>query len=558
MERFEAVSPLDFRYYGAEPDFFNRLKPYVSEEANVRYQARVECALVHALFDVGLAPPTAVKEIVRAFDDLDIAEVYAEEERIHHNIRALVNCLTKRMSPENRRWVHLFATSSDIMDTATALRFKELARDVLLPDLIELQQAVADKAEEQAETLQIGRTHGKYAEPITFGFAMALYVSRLGSRIRAMEAARKDLRGKFSGAVGAYNALALQFPNAPHLFEKLVLAHLDLRPSDTSISTQIVEPEYVTDLAYAAASTFSVLANLADDIRQLHRSEIAEVQEEYEDHRVGSSTMPHKTNPKNFENVKSLWKQFMPRLVTVMMDQISEHQRDLTNSASSRFLTELFTALDYAAVRLTSALGNLQINVGAMRHNAGQAAAETVAEPLYVLLSLAGHPDSYNYVRSLVARARREDSTLAELIWDNPALSDYLEAIERQSPSAMDILRQPTKYTGHAAGRARATVDHWRAVSAELADSLRREREAAPRPNIERIRAVYEELTLTEQCGAKEEDVRACVTERARQIERMAEELSRISTAARTVSDAAGDVASATAVTPRSRPGKPS
>src|SRR5207247_4253929 len=126
------------------------------------------------------------------------------------------------------------------------------------------------------------------------------------------------------------------------------------------ISTQVVQPEYVADYVYGLTSCWGVMANLADDGRHLQRSEIHEIRDRKEADTktevVGSSTMPHKVNPKDFENVKSLWKAYMPRIVTVLMDQISEHQRDLTNSASMRFVTEFVAAFAYGIHRLRGTL----------------------------------------------------------------------------------------------------------------------------------------------------------------------------------------------------------
>src|SRR5262249_43866430 len=156
-------------------------------------------------------------------------------------------------------------------------------------------------------------------------------------------------------------------------------------------------PEYVADFVYALASAWGVLANLADDFRHLLRSEVHEVRAQIEsDPRtevVGSSTMPHKINPKDFENVKSLWKAYMPRLVTVLMDQISEHQRDLTNSASGRFVTEFVTAFCYGVRRLSLALDSVTPDPERMTEILDSGKDAVVAEPLYILLSLAGHPD---------------------------------------------------------------------------------------------------------------------------------------------------------------------
>ena len=341
MSFFDAVSPFDARYYGADETFYNKVHGYVSEEASIRYFLRVEDALVQTLAQYGFCSKEISEEVSRACREVTAAEVYHEEARIQHNIRALVNCIRRRISEKASGYVHLFATSNDIMDTAAALRYKEFTRAVLVPDLIGCVELLADLARREAATPQIGRTHGQHAEPITFGYAVALYVSRLGGRVVKLDSVSNNLRGKFAGPVGAHNALSLALGDRTLQFERDLLARLGLQPSDTGVSSQLVEQEPLVDLAYTAISTFGVLANLADDMRHLYRTEIAEVRERHQPERVGSSTMPHKVNPKDFENVKSLWKAYAPRLVTVLMDQISEHQRDFKSQrrAESDHLT---------------------------------------------------------------------------------------------------------------------------------------------------------------------------------------------------------------------------
>lgn len=458
MELFDCVCPMDYRYYGGDKDFFNRLRPYLSEGANVRYLLMVELALVETLAEFRVCPGSVVDEVRLACGEITAEEVYAEEARIHHNIRALVNCIRRRVSKKARPYIHLFATSCDIMDTGAALRYKELATDVMIPDLFELEKVLIKMAREYADVTQIGRTHGRHAEPITFGFAMALYVSRLGGRIAAIRRACDDLRGKFSGSVGAYNALSLFYPEDPAVFEIAFLQRLGLRPSDSSISSQIVEPEYVADFVYSVVSAFSVLANLADDMRHLRRSEINELKEEPEKERVGSSTMPHKVNPYNFENVKSLWKQFAPRIVTVLMDQISEHQRDLTNSASGRFVGELLAGFIYAANRLRTALQGVSLDREHIGRNLESSKDEFISEPLYVLLSLKGYPNGYERIKSLSGQARSNGRSLWELVQEDPELRPYLDRIEEGNRR---ILSNPTRYTGAAYQRTLATCEYW-------------------------------------------------------------------------------------------------
>lgn len=473
----DMACPIDSRYYGTNPEFLKRLKPYVSEEGYVRYQARVEVALAQVLVERKIAPPTLAEELEKASREISVEDVYAEERRIGHNIRALVNCLKKHVSEQAQPFIHLCATSNDITDTAMALRLKELTRDILLPDLIQLEHVLLGLARTHAETIQMGRTHGQHAIPITFGYAMANYVARVGNRIEQIETARVNLRGQLSGAVGAYNALSLLVPDNTIEFERDVLAKLGLRPVDTQVSTQIIHPEYVTDLVHAVTSAFSVLANIADDIRQLHRSEIGEVHERYDADRVGSSTMPHKRNPSNFEFVKSMWKAMMPRMMTLYMDQISEHQRDLTNSASARFITELFTAFIYAISRLTDAMKRLEVDQDAMSAQLKGTKFEAIlAEPLYILLTAQGHPDGYGGARKVVDQARATGEPISKLMWADETLAPYLKNL---SAKQRELFENPQRYIGAAVQQTHATCDEWATRCQRLTQQLNDEPKAS-------------------------------------------------------------------------------
>src|SRR5579884_1946985 len=504
MDIYDLVSPIDFRYYGADSSFFERLRPYVSESAFFEYQRRVETALILAFRELAWCSPQHADEVLSAFGSVTAAEVYEEEKRTGHIVRALVNCVSRKVSPEAGNYVHLFLTSNDTTDTATSLRFQELLRDVILPDLLDLLGTLIELAELHASTPQIGRTHGQHAVPITFGFAIALYVDRLGGRIRMLETSRQNLRGKIAGAVGAYNALSLHLPKAAVLFEKLVLAHLGLQPAPGSIASQIVQPEFATDMGYAVQSCFSVLANLADDLRHLCRSEIGEVQEGQSPDTVGSSTMPHKINPKDFENVKSLWKAYMPRLVTVLMDQVSEHQRDLTNSASMRFVTEFVTAFAYGVHRLSGTLDGIEPDAARMREVLEGGKDPVAAEPLYILLSLAGHPDAHEAARVLARKARAAGITLTRAIRRDSELQHY---IARMRPDQREILETPVKYTGQSYSRTIAVCKHWRQQAEDLRRSLSQEKQALSDIGPANLRTLYQSLTAVEQSDVSPNDL---------------------------------------------------
>jgi adenylosuccinate lyase len=454
--RFDAISPLDSRFYGGDPQLYAALHPYLSEEGRVRAQAKAEAALARALADEGIAPAAAADAIAAAAERIGAAEVYAEEARIGHDVRALVNRIRAQVPEDARRFVHLGATSMDIVDTANAWRYREAIERVVLPRMGLLVSRLIAIAEGEAETAQAGRTHGQHAVPITFGFAIAEYVSRLGGRILFLRAAARTLPGKLSGAVGAYNAPSLLTAD-PRALERRYLRQLGL--GSASHSTQIVEPEAWSDLAHGCVTALGVMANLADDMRHLQRTEIAEIAEGFRAQQVGSSTMPQKRNPVSFENVKSIWKAFMPRVITTYLDQISEHQRDLTNSASQRFSGELIAATAYAATRLGGSIDGIHIDRDRMKANLGMSKGGVIAEALYVLLAKHGHADAHEAVRRLTLEAERSGRSaleLAALDADLKPLVASLTADERK------VLDHPEEYRGLAPEVARDVAKTWR------------------------------------------------------------------------------------------------
>ncbi len=446
---YSSLSPLDYRYYD------KALAPYLSEEAAVHYQAQVEVALVAELAEEGICSKKVASEIAKAAQKVKAEDVYKEEAVIKHNIRALVNVMKRHVSKQAKPYIHLTATSMDIVNTADSARVKDVVDAVVVPELVELERTLINIARQEKDTVQIGRTHGQHAEPITFGFALAEYVDRLGGRIDTVRDANKELRGKLSGAVGAYNASSIFIKN-PVDFESKVLKRLGLQPARHA--TQIVEPEYLLDLHHSLASTFGVLASLADDLRHLQRSEIKEVAEHFQGKQVGSSTMPHKRNPIHFENVKSLWKAFVPRMMTGYMDQLSEHQRDLTNSASGKFTLELISGVTIAAKRLRRVLDRLVVDKEHMTSNFRKAADMVVAEPAYLLLAKYGHPDAHEIIRQLTLRAEHKGTLFVDELRAEDSVKEYTAKF---SQSEWNMLKEPETYVGLAPKRTEAITKYW-------------------------------------------------------------------------------------------------
>jgi len=446
---FSEFSPTDYRYAVAE------LRDYLSEEAFVKYKAKVEAAVARVFEHRGILKTELCDEIVEAASKVNATEVYEEEKKTKHDIRALVNVIRSRVSDEAKPFVHLSATSYDVVDTANALRYKDAVMKVIIPDMVKLEQTWIALARREKDTLQIGRTHGQHAEPITFGFAIAQYVNRWGSQILRMKEASENFVGKFSGAVGAYNATSL-ISDDPEEFEQEVLALLGIKPA--TVSTQIVPPEPMSDFVHSIISSFSVLANFCDDMRHLQRSEIGEVMERVAEEQVGSSTMPHKRNPIGFEGVKSLWKRFMPQAVTMHLDQISEHQRDLTNSASQRYTQELLVVFDYCIRRLRRISERLVVDRERMRENFVISKDNITAEPLYILFSYYGHPDAHEYVRKKMFQAYEENKSLKDVIKEDDEILAYLQKFtSEQKEKVFDA----EKYVGIAAEKTEKVASYW-------------------------------------------------------------------------------------------------
>ncbi len=465
---YDNISALDHRYSVSDPVLFKELSHYFAESAAVRYCVQVEKALVLAhLYFQGINDPVALAALDGVEDRVSPEEVYAEEAKTRHNIRALVNVMMRQVPESIRHLVHMGATSVDILDTAQAVRVRDGVRGLILPMLCTLETQLCRWAAQEADTPQVGRTHGQFAVPITLGYTFAEYVSRLGKSIKEIDRLSQNLAGKIAGAVGAYNATSLIYAD-PEAFEAYTLALLNLQASE--YSTQMVEPEYVLRLLVEINVAFGIIANLADDLRHLQRSEIDEVREYFAADQVGSSTMPQKRNPWNAEHVKSLWKAFFPRVQTFFMDQISEHQRDLSNSASSRFVMDYLSGFTLAVARMVKILEGMSARPDGLAGNLAKGGAGVLAEAAYILLSRQGESEGHEIIRKLTLKADAEKRPFIEVLKEDKAvwskLQSGLASIGGLPPE--QFFADPANYRGKAADKSRALAKKWQAEVVNL------------------------------------------------------------------------------------------
>jgi adenylosuccinate lyase len=232
---------------------------------------------------------------------------------------------------------------------------------------------------------------------------------------------------------------------------------MELKPAEQS--SQVTPAEPIVRLLAEISIACGIMANLADDMRHLQRTEIAEIGEEFEAAQVGSSTMPQKRNPINFENAKSLWKIIAPRVATAFLDQISEHQRDLTNSASTRTYGETVLYAVSIAKRLSRTMKKISVDKKNVHTNLSRQMGLIAAEPLYIILAALGHPDAHEAVRNLTLQAQRENQPLEAIAMNDVALKPY---IAKMSSNQRKILANPSLYTGIAAKKARSVSKRWK------------------------------------------------------------------------------------------------
>src|SRR5207249_1605014 len=260
---------------------------------------------------------------------------------------------------EEGRWFHYGLTSSDVVDTALSLQVRD-AGALIIAGLDRAFAAVAARAEEHRETLQIGRTHGVHAEPTTFGLKLAGWAFELARGRERVARALEGMRvGKLSGAVGTYAA------TDPEL-ERLACERIGLEPAPTS--TQVLQRDRHAELLGALALVAASLEKFATEIRHLARTEVREVEEPFASGQKGSSAMPHKRNPIVAERICGLARVVRAAAQVGLENVALWHERDISHSSAERIvLPDAFLALDYMLDRFTWLVDGLVVLPERMR-----------------------------------------------------------------------------------------------------------------------------------------------------------------------------------------------
>jgi adenylosuccinate lyase len=417
------------------------------EETRVQKLLDVEAALALAHAEVGnISKKDAEKITEKATTKyVKVDRVKAIEKEIKHDIASLVRALSE-VCGESGAYVHLGATSYDIVDTANALQLKD-ATAVLEKRLVAFKMILQRQAAQHKKTIMIGRTHGQHALPITLGFKFAVWGYEVDRHIQRLTESRKRvLTGKVSGAVGTQAGLG----EHAEQIQELVMKRLGLQAAE--ISTQIVQRDRYAELICIYGMIASSLENFATEIRELQRPEIAEVFESFEAKKqVGSSTMPHKQNPETCERVCGLARIVRSLALPAFEDMITWHERDLTQSSAERFiLPESSILLDYILSLMCNIVTNLRVDSERMMTNLSLTQGRAMSESVMMALVKKGinRQEAHEMLRQLTIKSAVEKKQFKQVLMDDKLVG--MELSEKEIDAALN----PKNYLGTAVKQA--------------------------------------------------------------------------------------------------------
>jgi adenylosuccinate lyase len=383
-----------------------------TDESRLAAWKAVEVAVVEAWVREGVAPPEAARAAAEARVPTP-AEVAEREEITGHDLAAFVDLLAAN-TDVGGEWIHFGLTSSDVLDTAGGVLLRDAA-DLLVDATARLFDVTRRRAFEFRSTPMIGRTHGIWAEPTSFGLKLANWAFEIARDHQRLTRARQAVAvGKISGAVGTY-------AHTPPSVEEYVCATLGVGVEDAS--TQVVHRDRHAELVQAIALTGASLERFATEIRHLQRSEVGEAREAFRTGQKGSSAMPHKRNPILAERICGMARLLRGYAHTAIENVALWHERDISHSSAERvILPDATIALHYMLVKLTGLLDRLEVDVERMEANleATRGLVFSQAVLLALIETGLGRDAAYRIVQRNAMRAWDEGGRLRDLLSADP------------------------------------------------------------------------------------------------------------------------------------------
>ncbi|MEO8591952.1 MAG: adenylosuccinate lyase [Candidatus Solibacter sp.] len=394
-----------------------------SDQNRFQQWLEVELAASEALAQFGVVPAEAAR-LLREHAGFEVARIFEIEATVKHDVIAFTTAVAETMAArghgEVSRWFHYGLTSNDVVDSAQALILKQ-ASAILLHDLEQLQAALKRRALEFQHTVQIGRTHGVHAEPITFGLKLAIWHEEAGRNLTRLRAAAEDVCvGKTSGAVGTFGHIAPET-------EVLICEKLGLKPA--AVASQVIQRDrhaaYVAALALATA----LCEKIALEVRHLQRTEVREAEEFFAKGQKGSSAMPHKRNPVTCEQICGLARVVRGNVMAAMEDIGLWHERDISHSSVERVILPDSTILtDYLLEKTTKLVDQLLVYPERMRRNLDLTKGLVFSGQLLLDLAAAGmlREQAYRVVQTHAMKAWEEEGDFRAAIENDPEIGALL------------------------------------------------------------------------------------------------------------------------------------
>ncbi len=427
------IHPIDYRYGTPE------MKAIWEEDYRIRMLFKVEAALARAEEEVGLIPKGAADSIARASQIASPQRAKEIEAEIGHDMMAVVLAMAEVC--DYGEWIHLGATSNDILDTATGLQIKA-SLDIIEAKLKALLEVLLDMAVENKNLVCAGRTHGQMAVPTTYGLRFAIWASEVARHIdRLREIRPRAAVGKMSGAVGTQAA----FGKDGMRIQQRVMEILGLNEVD--VSNQVVQRDRHAEVICLLALIASTLDKICVEIRTLQRTEIAEVEESFGKKQVGSSTMPHKRNPIRSEQVCGLARIVRSEVEPAFANIPLWDERDLTNSSCERVVfPEAFILTDHILNLCIRILKGLRIRKENVERNLMMLKGLNLAEAVMVELAKrgAGRQRSHEILRVASMRAFEEGRELKDVLVEDGTITEFI------SEKELEDMLDPHKYIGTA------------------------------------------------------------------------------------------------------------
>jgi len=425
------VHPIDYRYGTPQ------MKRIWSEDSKIKRMVRVEVAILKALAKKGYLDEKLVDKVKKETLKINPERVKQIEAEIKHDIMALVKAISE-VAGEASRWVHFGATSNDITDTATATQLRDsfMVLEVKMRKFLKL---LIKKAEEYKDVVCLGRTHGQAALPTTYGFRFAIWASEAGRHyIRMQQLKERLIVGKFSGAVGTQAALG----DDGIEIEEEVMRILGLRPA--IISSQIMPRDIYCEYLEFLSNLATTLEKIATNFRILQRAEVAELWEKFEEKQVGSSTMPHKRNPIDSENICGLARVVRGFVEPQHQSSILWEERDLTNSSAERItLLESTILVDHILSKMNRILESISLNLNNIKRNIEMQKGLNMSEAVMIALTRKGmgRQEAHEVVRGVSLKTK---TTLFEELINDEEVKRHL------SDDEIEKILKPENYTGTA------------------------------------------------------------------------------------------------------------